>query len=318
MEHIGCPLCDGAPRSRPYHEERGYAAVQCERCGLVYVTPRPTEAEMKRLYEGQDTHVDVAAQIQKRHRKLAEARSMLRCIQRFARAGRLLEIGPGAGYLLDTARAAGFDGVGLDINRHFASFARGALGLQVIEGTLRTARFEPATFDVVVHRNVLSHLAYPVDELARMRDLLRPGGVMVFETGNVAELPSAIFRGTEALALPDHLFHFSEATLRRLLERTGFACLDVERRAELGSLAPLLAARRGLASLRGAAPPPAPKGTPPDLPASAPPVGPLRLALARAERAVTERAGAWLAAEGRRCTLVVAARKEHAAPSPSS
>ncbi len=301
MQDVACPLCPEGTPAAPYHEEAGYQAVQCSGCGLVYVTPRPGEDEMKRLYEGQDTHIDVAAQIAKRHRKRAESRAALEVLSRYATGGRLLEIGIGAGYFLDEARRRGFDVEGLDINAHFARFAREALGLRVTEGTLRSAPLEPGVYDVVFHRNVLSHLAYPVAEIARMGELLRAGGVMLFETGNVAELPGESFRGTDALALPDHLFHFSEATLRRLLHRTGFDCLEVRRYAVLDELV-----RRR----RPAAAPPRPRrATPPALPDAAPPLRPLRGLAAELYRGAVDRLGAALAAPGRRASLVVAARR---------
>src|SRR5262249_36122637 len=157
----------------------------------------------------------------------------------FAQRGALLEIGVGAGYFLDEARRMGFDVLGLDINAHFVRFAREALGLRVVEGTLTTAALPERAFDVLYHPNVLSHLAHPVAELCRMATLLKPGGIMLFETGNVAELAGSTFRGTDALALPDHLFHYSEGTLRRLLDRTGFDCVGIRRAALLDSLPPI-------------------------------------------------------------------------------
>src|SRR5262245_23571171 len=114
MQTIHCPLCPQGTGASPYHREGGYEAVQCVGCGLVYVPPRPTEAEMKRLYEGQDTHIDLGAQIAKRHRKVAEAEAALDVLERHARPGKLLEIGIGAGYFLDEARSRGFEATGLD------------------------------------------------------------------------------------------------------------------------------------------------------------------------------------------------------------
>jgi SAM-dependent methyltransferase len=311
MESIDCPLCPDRPAHSPYHEESGYAAVQCSHCGLVYVTPRPTELELKRLYEGQDTHIDLAAQVRKRHRKVAEANAALGVIAGERSApGKLLEIGVGAGYFLAEARRAGWDAVGLDLNAHFVRFAREALGAHVVEGTLRAAPFADGSFDVVFHRNVLSHLAFPVAELGRMGELLRPGGLMVFETGNVAELPGSTFRGTQALALPDHLFHFSEATLRVLLQRSGFECVSVTRVAVLDQLGPLLAIRRSLLSAKQTSHvADRADARQVRLPSVAPPRRPLFALAAEAHRALTTQLGRALAAPGRRCSLIVVARR---------
>ena len=309
MQTIGCPLCPEGTPGRPYHREAGYEAMQCVGCGLVYVTPRPSEDEMKRLYEGQDTHIDLGAQIAKRHRKIAEAHAALEVLAPHAQGGRLLEIGVGAGYFLDEARRRGFEVTGLDINAHFVRFARDALGLAVIEGTLGTAKLPNGAFDVLFHRNVLSHLAYPVTEIARMAELLRPGGIMLFETGNVAELPGETWRGTDALALPDHLFHFSEATLRQLLDRTGFECVEVRRLAVLDALPPIWALRRALARPGASSGAPGRARAPFEPPFAPPARLPLATALARAHRRLTNAAGQLLGSHGRRCSLVVVARR---------
>lgn len=308
MEIVRCPLCPAAGETRPYHRENGYQAVQCTGCGLVFVTPRPTETELKRLYEGQDTHIDLGAQIAARHRKRAEARAALGVLARHVRRGRLLEVGVGAGYFLLEAQGRGYRPVGVDINAHFVRFAREALGLEVVEGTLRAAPLPLGSFDAIFHRNVLSHLAHPVEELSRMAELLRPGGVMLFETGNVAELPAETWTGTDALALPDHLFHWSEATLRTLLDRTGFELIEVERRAVLGALPPLWRLRRAWSRRRPAA---APVGERPAFqpPRSAPPLSALPAMAATAQRWIADALARKAAAPNRRCSLVVVARR---------
>jgi len=210
----------------PYASENGYSAVRCLRCGLVYVSPRPTIDEMKQLYDGLETKIDVGAHIRRRDVKCAQARQSLSTIRRYRPGGKLLEVGSAAGWFLWEAKKAGYDVQGLDITRPLVQFCRDELGIPTHEGTLRDAPFEPGSFDVVYMRNVLSHLAYPRAEYERVRSLLRPGGFLIFETGNVAELSPSV---AGELELPDHLYLFGESTIRRLLDLSGFACRAVER-----------------------------------------------------------------------------------------
>src|SRR5207237_8068263 len=103
------------------------------------------------------------------------------------------------------------------------------LCLSLRQGPLTSAALPRTSLDIVYHRNVRSLLAYPIEAYGRMRELLRPGGLMVFQTGNVAELPGERWAGTSDLDLPDHLFHYGEATIRLLLSRTGFDVVDIKR-----------------------------------------------------------------------------------------
>ncbi len=299
---VPCDLC-GVSDPAPYAEENGYRAVRCRQCGLVYVTPRPTLEDMKQLYDGQETRVDLRAHLQRRDVKCAQARRSLRTIARFQPSGRLLEVGSAAGYLLWEAKKIGYDVQGLDITHAFAEFSRNQLGVPVHEGTLQDAPFPDAAFDVVYMRNVLSHLAFPRAEHERIHRLIRPGGFLIFETGNVAELPAA---DAGELELPDHLYHFGEATIRRLLSLTGFSVRAVDR---YGLLEHLPVARF-ITGRRFAAPVSTPEPARSPLPATLP-----RSTLAgRMEGA----AGAWLrygagrylAGPGRRCTLVVVAQRD--------
>lgn len=188
---------------------------------------------MKELYQGQETKIDLVAHLTQRDFKTIQADRCLKFILPHKNGGRLLEIGSAAGYFLAQARKAGFDVQGLDLTHQFCRFSRDVLNLDVFEGTLAQAPFRQGEFDVIYMRNVLSHLADPRHEFETLFKLLKPGGILVLETGNVAEL-SASTAGE--LELPDHLYHFSEATIRQLFEQTGFRWLKTNRFVLLASL----------------------------------------------------------------------------------
>jgi len=225
MEWVRCNLC-GFDDGAAYAEENGYRAVKCRRCGLVYLTPRPALREMKRLIEDELSHHDIRAHVRQRDLKCAQARWSLRLIHRFKARGALLEVGSAAGYLLWEARKAGYEVMGVDLTRPFVEFSTRVLGVPVHEGTLDDAPFSDASFDVVFMRNVHGHLAHPMHDHKRLHRLLRPGGFLIFETGNVGDLAA---ESAGELDLPDHFYHFGESTLRTLLARTGFQVRELHR-----------------------------------------------------------------------------------------
>ena len=173
----------------------------------------------------------------------------------------------------------------------------------MFEGVLRDAPFAAESFDVVYMRNVLSHLASPLEEFNIIHRLLKPSGYLIFETGNVAELPPET---AGELELPDHLFHFSEATIRKLLERSGFDWIDTRRSVLLKHLPAIKMLR--LASQRNRAEPPEPAIA-----------RQLTLQLPKSRLAKRLRkqfsqflrydVGQFLPANGHRCTLEIVARK---------
>ena len=77
------------------------------------------------------------------------------------------------------------------------------------------------TFDVVTAIEVLEHLADPLNELRRIRSLLKPGGLVFITTGNAAPHRGRLF--SWGYFLPElHISLFEPRTLARALEESGF------------------------------------------------------------------------------------------------
>lgn len=223
MEEPHCVLCGGR-NAPPHHEEAGCTYRRCARCGLVFLWPLPSPEDLERLYQeeaGATFHH--GAEIRAAYEKRLEARLRLAVVARALRAAperSALEVGCGAGYLLDELRRRGWRVAGMEMAEAYVRFARERLGLDV--GRERP----PGTFGAMLLFNVLSHVPDPAPELARCREALLPGGVLVLETGNAAEVsPSRV----GPFGAPEHVWHFSEPTLRSLLERCGFRNVRVRR-----------------------------------------------------------------------------------------
>lgn len=220
LETIACPLCgDGGT---PFLAQDGWEARRCPTCRILFVSPRPTAEAVAAAYRRGDVH-----NLPERHlaksRSLAvraDARFALRHIEKHSPVGRLLEVGPGGGALLAQAQAAGWEVAGIELNPRQAAFIRQELGIECIETW--DALPGLGRFDVVYHKDVLSHLPYPVATFSRIRRALKPSGIMVFETGN-GDYDRRYLDLIKSFELPDHLFFFSELALDKLLAQSGFA-----------------------------------------------------------------------------------------------
>ena len=140
-------------------------------------------------------------------------------------AGDLLELGAGGGALLSAARERGYTVHAVEPNPVLATFLR-QQAIACETEPLGPGSFGGARFDVLVHCNVLSHLSDPPAAVAAMYQALRPGGLLVLETGNFADvLPRyhALIARTEGFQLPEHLVFFGVDSLSRLLTDAGFS-----------------------------------------------------------------------------------------------
>lgn len=198
-------------------------ARACPACGLVF-QPHRTRDELRERHglEYFDTYGDAAytaAAAARRH----EAKVRLRFVQRRRSAGRLLEIGPAAGYFLEAAQESGFQVAGVEPSPEMAREAAARVGDTVTAMPVEKARLEPEAFDVACAWHVLEHLVDPLEALQAVRVSLREGGCLFVEVPNFAS-ERARREGREwlGLDLEHHVAQYSPEALTALLLRAGF------------------------------------------------------------------------------------------------
>ncbi|MBL8859891.1 MAG: class I SAM-dependent methyltransferase [Planctomycetes bacterium] len=233
--------------------------VRCKRCGLVYVNPRPTSAVLEALYDdpeyythGYNLGVETENYFARKHELIAQYEDTLAEYERETetRAGDLLELGSAGGFLLEAGRRRGWRVKGVEISPPAAEYSAREFGLEIHRGLLETAPYAEQSFDLAVADNVLEHTLRPDEVLARLHDLLRPGGHLIVIVPSYvnsawfrgfAHLRSLLprrFLGRQVLALlkfdgedagyPYHILEFDRATLTRLLRAAGFEIAKTE------------------------------------------------------------------------------------------
>lgn len=191
--------------------------VRCRACRLVYRCPRPAADELHREY---------AACTDEAYRSESISRSInaylsLRTLKKFVSRGRLLEVGPAAGYFLNAARVD-FDVVGVEPSLWACRHIRERFNIEVHPGTMEAAAFlAPETFDAVVMMDVIEHLTDPQAALRRAAELLRPGGILHLVTPDIGGLMARLCGRHWWGLRPAHLYYFDRVTLPRMLEQAG-------------------------------------------------------------------------------------------------
>lgn len=247
MEDIRCIFC-GIDNDRVVIEEKGFQGRKCARCGLVYISPRPTFDEILNIYGHDQAHVPAEAHLSGEFAKRLYARHNLSLIKKYVRRGAILDIGAGAGFFLDEARRAGFDPFAIEFNPAQADFIDDTLKIPCAREPLSPTLFDGRKFDVIYHCDVISHFYDPIAEFKKMHAQLNEGGWVIFETGNIGDIDLKHYRHFEKFQYPDHLFFFGEDNLKQLLEMTGFEFAGIHRY----SILPLLASEKMMAGLKGA------------------------------------------------------------------
>jgi SAM-dependent methyltransferase len=218
-----CALCGGT-NWRIVKQAGGTCVVRCA-CDLVFVTPMPSRDVIAQTYNhayysAWEKQASARWKIWDRRMKLVTSLCPV--------PGRLLDVGCGDGMFLKTAKALGWEVTGTELS---PCSADAGSGLDVLRGEVWEVELPEAFFDVVTGWHVIEHVCDPRRVLAELYRVLRPGGWLVLATPNLHDY---LFRAAYLMARlkppplyePDerelHLFHFSSATLAKLVSSAGF------------------------------------------------------------------------------------------------
>jgi SAM-dependent methyltransferase len=206
-----CPAC-GSESGRERGSKQGFALASCTACATLYTSELPAPYDYDGYYGAHN--LDVPAFVHRRHAQI------VRGFAPYRRTGRLLDVGFGAGSVMEVARAAGWVAQGVEIAHEAVEHAR-SLGLEVFHGELAAARYPANHFDVAVAVEVLEHVPDPRALLLEIARVLRPGGLLWATTPH-ARGASARLLGTgwSLVAPPDHLQLFSRRGVKLLLRQS--------------------------------------------------------------------------------------------------
>lgn len=229
VEVSRCALC-GGESFRTEFEETPYSVRRCSACGLVWVSPRRTPEGLRELYgdgywcSDSPKTVGYGDYREDEELYLRTFRRRMRFVLRHVRpGGRALDVGAAAGYFMKAAQERGFDVSGVELSAEIAAHGRERWGLDVFVGTLESAPFEPASFDLITMWDVVEHIPDPASLLRRARELVKPNGALVIETQNVdSAFARLLGRRWHHYKHAEHLYHFNRHTIAGLLDAAGF------------------------------------------------------------------------------------------------
>jgi SAM-dependent methyltransferase len=213
-----CDLCDGtefqslgviynvALRS----DGHPYELQTCRACGCI-------RTDMSRVSATTDYYTDSYYSFQG-----DSAKAIPTGVARVASPEKLLDVGCGSGAWLFQQQLRGHEVWGLDADARAVQAAR-ANGLRAVS---EFSDLPDGYFDLIRLSHVLEHTRSPTEMMQAVHRKLAPGGRMELLVPNAE---GAKFREllpvSRTTDVPRHLYFFSEATMRRLLQKTGF---DIE------------------------------------------------------------------------------------------
>ena len=224
-----CPVCF-SPEVWSCAQIPGNVVRACRRCKCRYLNQFADEegtVPVRRVLRAHDVPVTPTYES---HSPPARERTSLRRFRWVSRQlpprARILEVGVRDGSFGSIASSE-FEYVGIDPASAAARHAR-SRGLEVYCASLSAFVNTGPSFDAITLFHVFENMADPHDALGRIKDLLKPGGVLflsTFDTEGLIYLASE--RKRMAQNFRTHLILYSRSALIELLEHSGFEIADI-------------------------------------------------------------------------------------------
>lgn len=197
----------------------------CYHCGLIRQRENPTYSNenLGKYYNASPRTPIDPGKLDKKDKRVINARKRLKFIKKQKPEGSLLEIGFGDGVFLNEAHTT-YQCTGIDPSEGYSYIKDflAAKGVKVYTQPLSKFSSKSA-YDVVCVFLVLEHVMEPLAFLQQVKKLLKPGGVLILEVPDIRRYK--LFN-TESMLTHEHLYHYTIETLALVLAKCGFELVD--------------------------------------------------------------------------------------------
>jgi SAM-dependent methyltransferase len=224
-----CPGCGPQPDAPGARRRRvlpvGFCVVTCPRCRVEWQWPRPSAADLRRLYS--QAYYDAWGlqedEAPVRTMKLRTFDRLLARLERQVRPAALLDVGCATGFLLEAAERRGWEPYGIELSDYGSAVAKRRFGeARILNTTLEQAPFPAGFFGAITMSDLIEHVLDPVGALRVAGRLLRPGGVLCISTPKVGSVSYYLMGRRWTQYKLEHLQYYSPEAINRLLSGLGF------------------------------------------------------------------------------------------------
>ena len=210
----------------------------CEVCSHNYSSPMLKEDFMFKYYNKLNSHFYDKSNIPEKDDLEQEHLKIFYLIKQIFKnkTGKILEIGCGYGYLLKKFKTEGWEAYGVEPSPHASRIARLVNNISVTNGYIEDLKGMSNTFDVVILFDVIEHISNANKMIKNIENLLKPGGILIFGTGNCDSINAKLNGSTWAYySTWEHVSFFNKKSSVHLLENNGFNLLKIKTTSHRGS-----------------------------------------------------------------------------------
>ncbi|CAG5010438.1 hypothetical protein DYBT9275_04716 [Dyadobacter sp. CECT 9275] len=226
-----CPVCEGNSFNKYLNVQdytvsnKEFTIQQCTSCHFLLTNPRPPEDEIGAFYESTDyiSHHDEARDlfskvyIKVRDYTLRQKLKMLNSL--FPDKGNLLDIGCGTGNFIHVCQKDGWHISGTEPDAGARKVAAGRAGAPIFD-SINAPELQTKKFSIISLWHVLEHVHQLNETIAWLEKHLEDNGKIIIAVPNPQSADALTYgKYWAAYDVPRHLYHFTKASMRQLLNR---------------------------------------------------------------------------------------------------
>ena len=158
---------------------------RCGGCRTAFVEPMPSAQFLTDFYNRFHASADAGGWYDEVEARMqADFPAKIALVQCYTqgRPGRLLDVGCGKGFFVKACQEAGIEAEGIDLSQSGVDYATKVLNVKAVCAQL--GDWQPdGLFDTATFWATIEHLSAPVQMLADIQRVLRPGGLLLLDTG---------------------------------------------------------------------------------------------------------------------------------------
>lgn len=229
-----CPVCQAAQQREVFAAKdytvsnESFMILECPQCSLRYTQGIPDAAHIGPYYHSENyishtnTYKGLVNRLYQavRKRTIRSKVAMVKNVTGLDK-GTHLDVGSGTGTFANAMREAGWQTTGLEPDPDARAMAKNLYGLDLRE-TAELYTLPEGHFDVITLWHVMEHVHDLHPYVQRMQQLLKPGGTLIIAVPNYTSKDAEIYGPYwAAYDVPRHLYHFSPASVRALVQQHG-------------------------------------------------------------------------------------------------
>jgi 2-polyprenyl-3-methyl-5-hydroxy-6-metoxy-1,4-benzoquinol methylase len=209
-----------------------FKIVQCKDCSFAFTNPIPDEKEIINYYKSEnyishsDTKKGLMNMAYHQVRKIT-LKEKLHLINGLSKKGRLLDIGCGTGYFLNSCKEDGWIVEGTEPDTDARKIAVTQTKSEIAESIFSNSNYE--SYDIITMWHVLEHVHRLNENMERVSRLLKKNGRLIIAVPNCKSYDAQIYKEYwAAYDVPRHLYHFTAESMDKLLQKHNFRMFKKE------------------------------------------------------------------------------------------